>query len=166
MADALESLVKVFHCEGDFASKLVSLVDRRPGEVLARIEGWTPATQRTYTSVQAGEDLDIDLNSDLVYCNHSCDPTVVFDMSKFEVRVADDNHLRKGDEITFFYPSTEENMDQPFACRCGSERCLGNVRGAKYLDDAVLKSYWLNAHIESLSKKRSMQGQAGSAQGV
>lgn len=154
MSTPLGEIAKVIHGNGDFASKLVSQVDLGPGAVFAKIEGSKQASGRNYTTVQISEDKDIDLNSDLVFCNHSCDPNVVFDVSKFEVRVADDKSIRPGDDITFFYPSTEWNMDQPFQCTCGTERCLGTVSGARYLDDSVLGRYWLNEHIEGLLAKR------------
>ena len=154
MSNQLSDLVKVVHGNGDFSSKLISLVDREPGAVLAKIEGSIVAKERAYTSVQVSETSDIELNSDLVYCNHSCDPNVVFDMAKFEVRVDKDRPVKQGDDLTFFYPSTEWDMQQPFQCRCGSSKCLGTVRGAKYLDDKVLKQYSLNPHIERLMAKR------------
>lgn len=75
-------------------------------------------------------------------------------MTKFEVRVVDDKPLKKGDDVTFFYPSSEWNMQQPFECNCGSDACLGLVQGAKYLDEALLKKHWLNSHIERLVEKR------------
>lgn len=149
----LENLVKVVHGTGDYSSKLVSLVDCQPGAVLTPIEGAKPTTQRAYTSVQVSEDADIELHSDLVYCNHSCDPSVVFDMEKFQVRAL--RPLKHGDDVTFFYPSTEWDMTQPFRCDCGSAKCLGNVQGAKYLDETTLNSYWLNQHIVRLLKMRN-----------
>lgn len=157
MSKELSSLVQVEYGNGEFSSKLVSLVDREPGTLLAKIEGTVPTGTRAYTSVQISENKDIELNSDLVYSNHSCDPSVIFDMTKFEVRVGSKRPLRKGDDVTFFYPSSEWDMQQPFECSCGSEKCLGVVRGAKYLDDTVLKDYWLNQHIERLLKKRGPQ---------
>lgn len=154
MSTPLAEIVKVVHGEGNYSSKLVSLVDLGPGALLANIEGSKQASQRNYTTVQVSEDQDIDLNSDLVYCNHSCDPSVVFDVKNFEVRVVENKSLKQGDDITFFYPSTEWNMEQPFQCHCGTDRCLGSVGGARYLDDATLSQYWLNSHIEGLLAKR------------
>ena len=154
MSVPLSELIKVVHGNGDFSSKLVSLVDREPGATLTKIEGSVPTSERAYSSVQISEDADIELNSDLVYCNHACEPSVIFDMTAFEVRVAD-RALKKGDEVTFFYPSTEWEMQQPFECHCGSGKCLGAVRGAKYLDETVLKQHWLNSHIEHLLLRKT-----------
>lgn len=161
MSGPLADLAKVVHGDGDYASKLVSLVDRKPGAHLTNIEGSKRASGRNYTTVQVSEDQDIDLNSDLVYCNHSCDPNVVFDVKNYEVRVVENKSLKPGDDITFFYPSTEWNMEQPFECHCGAERCLGSVNGAKYLDDAILGQYWLNSHIQGLLAKRKKSESSG-----
>lgn len=159
MEDKLSDVVEVVYGAGDFSSKLVSLVDREPGERICAIEGAVLVNQRAYTSVQVSEDHDMELKSDLVYCNHSCDPSVIFDTSKLEVRVVSDRPLKKGEDMTFFYPSTEYNMIQPFQCNCGSEQCLGLVRGARYLDARVLQRYWLSPHIRRLSEGRdSHQG--------
>lgn len=142
------------HGKGDFSSKLISLVDREPGTRLCAIEGAVLVNRRAYTSVQVSEDCDMELKSNLVFCNHSCDPSVVFDTSKLEVRVGD-RPLKRGQDLTFFYPSTEWDMTQPFQCNCGASKCLGIVQGARYLDDSVLKRYWLNSHIERLLEKRA-----------
>jgi hypothetical protein len=111
----LTRLLRVEHREGSFASLSRSLVTLPPGAVFARITNPTPATC-AYSSVQASETLHIELNCDLVYINHSCAPTLIFDMVAWEVRVNPDlqRGLREGDELTFFYPSTEWEMSQPF----------------------------------------------------
>lgn len=40
-----------------------------------------------------------------------------------------------GAELTFFYPSTEWDMETPFDCCCGAAGCLGRIAGAKHLSD-------------------------------
>lgn len=154
MSPPLSEIVKVVHGEGDFSSKLISLVDREPGARLCAIEGAVLVNQRAYTSVQVSEDCDMELKSDLVFCNHSCNPSVVFDTAKLEVRVGD-RPLKQGQDVTFFYPSTEWDMTQPFECNCGAEKCLGLVRGAQHLEDGVLQRYWLNPHIRRLSETKA-----------
>lgn len=164
MSTPLSQLVKVVHGNGDFSSKLVSLVDREPGAILTKIEGSTLTSQRTYSSVQFSENGDIELNSDMVYTNHSCVPNVVFDMENLEVRVVENRNVKEGDDLTFFYPSTEWDMQQPFDCHCDSDRCLGTIKGAKYMEEAKLREYWLNPHVERLLAKRGsadVNGEAG-----
>lgn len=127
--------------------------------MFARITNPTPATV-AYSSVQASKDLHIELNCDLVYINHSCKPTLVFDMQRWEVRVNPDleRGLREGDELTFFYPSTEWEMAQPFDCLCGTEECRGRISGAKDTSLDVLDEYWLNPHIEELLHEKAAIG--------
>nr|POE81221.1 hypothetical protein CFP56_78529 [Quercus suber] len=74
-------------------------------------------------------------------------------MHRLEVRVVDGRPLRKGEDVTFFYPSSEWDMQQPFQCNCGSSKCVGEIKGAKYLSKDVLDRYWLNPHIEELRKE-------------
>lgn len=137
---------------GDFASRAVSLKSFGAGQVFSKITGTTNTSERTFATVQTGKNSDIDLNTDLVFCNHSCDPSVVFDMHRMEVRVVDDRPLEKHSDLTFFYPSSEWDMQQPFQCNCGSPKCVGQIKGAKYLSNDVLSRYWLNPHIEDLLK--------------
>ncbi|KDR67984.1 hypothetical protein GALMADRAFT_257533 [Galerina marginata CBS 339.88] len=122
---------------GEYRSSLKSLKAFKEGEVLAILKG-TIKSRKAYTSVQCGSGPGdhIELNSDLVYVNHSCEPNVAFDLSsaeqsKWHVRAL--RAIKPGDTLTFFYPSTEWEMDQPFNCECGTTTCLGTIQGAKYL---------------------------------
>ena len=150
-------LIKVIHSPEPFASGNISLVGLPAGAHFVSIKNAVPA-ERHYTTVQVSKDTHVALNSDLVYCNHSCAPTLVFDMSKMEVRVVDDRALSVGDPLTFFYPSTEWEMDQPFECHCdaaGAPPCQGTIRGAKYLSEEDIKGYWLNEHIIELRAQQA-----------
>lgn len=131
-----------------------SLVDLPAGSVFARITGHSTGMPCRYSSVQTGRNDHIELNSDLLYCNHSCNPSVDFDMAKMEVRVVSHRDLHKGDALTFFYPTTEWEMDRPFECRCGDAQCKGKIRGAKFMTRDELKGYRLNEHIEELLRER------------
>jgi hypothetical protein len=66
--------------------------------------------------------------------------------------------LKEGDELTFFYPSTEWTMAQPFECGCGAEECVGQVSGARDMDSSVLERYWLNGHVNGLLEERATEG--------
>lgn len=81
----------------------------------------------------------------LQYINHSCQPNVFFDLKKMEIISL--RQIEKGEEITFFYPSTEWKMTEPFKCRCGSENCLNNIEGAVALSKDILTKYRLNRYI-------------------
>ncbi|TFK25605.1 hypothetical protein FA15DRAFT_339936 [Coprinopsis marcescibilis] len=144
---------------GDFMSSLKSLRSFAKGEIIAPLEGLTRGPKR-YTSVQCGKGPDdhIELNSDLVYINHSCNPNVAFDLSSRDPRQW---HLRAlkpikaGESLEFFYPSTEWDMDQPFNCSCGASACLGKIQGAKYLSKSdLLARNWVNPYILQLVAER------------
>jgi hypothetical protein len=75
--------------------------------------------------------------------NHSCAPTAIVDVTKWEIRAAVPIA-----PITFFYPSTEWDMAQPFKCNCGAKHCLGNISGAKTIPRHILRKYVLNQHIK------------------
>ncbi|KAJ3576468.1 hypothetical protein NP233_g409 [Leucocoprinus birnbaumii] len=106
--------------DGEFSSCLRAAQAFKAGEYLVPLDA-SRLTKgpKAYTSVQCGPGPEdhIELNSDLVYVNHSCEPNIAFDLSSPN---PDDWHLRAlkriepGNSITFFYPSTEWDMDQPF----------------------------------------------------
>lgn len=135
-----------------FSTTAISKVDLPAGALFSRITVATAAT-KAYTTVQTSEDTHVELNSDLVYCDHSCKPSLIFDMHKMEVRVADGLGLKKGDALTFFYPSTEWDMNLPFKCQCKLPECCGRISGACHMDEKLLRRYWLNPHIEALLAK-------------
>ncbi|RDW79086.1 uncharacterized protein DSM5745_05938 [Aspergillus mulundensis] len=153
-------LIHVHRSDQAFGSFAISSVSLPAGTLFTKITGATPS-EKAYTSVQVSADSHIELNSDLVYCNHSCDPSVVFDMEKMEVRVVDERPLSKGDPLTFFYPSSEWEMDQAFDCTCGSGKCKGVIRGAKGMGWEGLKGYWVNGFIGELvrEEEREKNGQ-------
>jgi hypothetical protein len=71
-----------------------------------------------------------------------------------EVKIARNRDIKKGDHLTFFYPSTEWAMDRPFDCLCGAPKdvCLGSVQGSKYIPNEKIDTWFVNDHIKSLKK--------------
>jgi hypothetical protein len=69
--------------------------------------------------------------------------------------------LSRGDPLTFYYPSTEWDMDQPFNCNCGAPGgvCKGWISGAKNMPPEDLEGYWLNDHITELLAKKNFDRQ-------
>ena len=66
--------------------------------------------------------------------NHSCNPNVFFNTTTMQLECL--RNVTPGEELTFFYPSTEWHMDAPFTCLCGSSECLQTIqviRSGKYL---------------------------------
>ncbi|CEP13985.1 hypothetical protein [Parasitella parasitica] len=90
-----------------FSSKLVAERAFAKGAVIATLEGLTPNVKR-YSTVQISKTKHIELNSDLVFMNHSCHPSTHMDVDRMVVSATKD--IAAGDELTFFYPSTEWDM--------------------------------------------------------
>lgn len=103
----------------------------------------------TQHSIQIGEEEHITLQPDyLQYTNHSCEPNVFFDTQRMEIQVLKD--IEAGEEIRFFYPSTEWKMAESFECSCGSEQCLQRIQGAAYLTPSQLEKYRISDYILNL----------------
>jgi hypothetical protein len=79
-------------------------------------------------------------------------------MERWEVRVSLERDLKQGDELTFWYPSTEWKMAQPFECGCGEQGCKGTISGASDMSEDVLGEYWLNAHVVELLEEQKLKG--------
>ena len=99
-------------------------------------------------SVQIGRDRHLRVPPPLGFMNHACHPSVRIDVLSLQVVALRD--LRPGDEVTFFYPSTEWSMAEPFACHCGASDCQGLVSGADRVPVPVLLQHELAPHILQL----------------
>lgn len=149
----------------DFTTKSISLINLPPYALYAKLSfpPCTEAEKPTYATVQKGRDEHLNLNSDLVYINHSCEPSVIFDTTSLSI-LAGPRGLKAGEELTFFYPSTEWDMAQGFSCFCGAETCRGYISGAKNMKPEQLEGVWLNAHIRALLEERdAVQAENGVA---
>ncbi len=122
------------------------LVDRPAGALLASFASSVRQAAPSYLTVQldAGTHL-LPEPVFLQYVNHSCDPNVSFDMSLLALVALRD--LRAGEELTYFYPSTELTMAQPFDCACGTAACVGRIAGASAMPRDVLARYVLSPFI-------------------
>jgi hypothetical protein len=117
-----------------------------PGEVISPFHAGSTLAYPTYLTVQVSDDKHITLQPEfLQYINHSCDPNVFFDTTSMELICL--KALQPGDELTFFYPSTEWEMAQPFNCHCGSTNCLKVIGGAAQIPVAILNRYKLTDFI-------------------
>lgn len=125
-----------------------------PGQVLIDFSAGEILSKPTYLTVQVGIDKHIMLQPEhLQYINHSCDPNVFFDTHTMKVVAL--KHIAEGDEMTFFYPSTEWDMAQPFRCHCGTSRCLGEIKGAAHIQPEIIKGYTLTRFIQQQLHDRS-----------
>ncbi len=117
-------------------------------EVLTPFGSTTRSSVPNYLTVQIGDDLHIELYPPVLqYMNHSCEPNCFFDTTRMEVVALRD--IEDGEELSFFYPSTEWDMAQPFECLCGTASCLKTIQGARHIDRNVLKNYRLSDYIMS-----------------
>ncbi|XWW97759.1 hypothetical protein V2A60_005746 [Cordyceps javanica] len=149
--------------EAEFTTKSLSRVALPPFGLFARFDfpPCTEAAEPTYATVQMGRNRHLNLNSDLLYINHSCEPSLIFDTGN-KIIIAGPKGLQPGDELTFFYPSTEWDMAQPFQCLCGTPTCRGTIDGAKKMTSTQLDGLWLSRHIRELRAEQQARGDASS----
>ncbi|MBD2092036.1 SET domain-containing protein [Microcoleus sp. FACHB-1515] len=124
--------------------RAVAAIDIAQGTTIHHIRHYQIRHTPTYTSVQLSANLHIE-ELYLASLNHSCDPNVLINLETLELQAIRD--IAVGEELSFFYPSTEWEMDAPFDCLCQSPRCLKRIAGAKYLSIETLSQYTLNRHI-------------------
>ena len=128
-------------------NKFRSLVTKRAykkGEVICEIPTEKIENQPSRFTVQIDQGKHTNVGK-LAALNHSCDPNVILDTANLLVYAARD--IEKGDELSFFYPATEWEMDAPFICLCGSSSCIHVVAGARFLPLSTLENHFLNKHI-------------------
>jgi hypothetical protein len=132
---------------------LFSLQAWQPGEIIADFSAGTISSEPTYLTVQVATGKHITLQPEfLQYINHSCAPNVFFDTGSMQLVTL--SEIRPGEELTFFYPSTEWQITQTFHCYCGSPECIGHIRGAKYLSREAQEKYRLTGFIQQQLAKR------------
>jgi hypothetical protein len=120
----------------------------KAGEIISNFSAGTISSVPTYLTVQIGVEKHITLQpSFLQYINHSCNPNVFFNTTTLQLIALKD--LNVGDEIVFFYPSTEWEMTQPFNCYCDSQHCIGTIAGASLLSDTIISKYTFTDFIQS-----------------
>ena len=131
----------------DLNQKLLrSKKDFKKGDVLSSFSKSIRATEVICLTVQVFENEPISLKPEyLQYINHSCDPNSFFDVDSMNLVALKD--IKIGEELTFFYPSTEWEMVQPFDCFCKSEKCLSRIEGASKIKIDTLKKYQLSSFI-------------------
>ena len=126
----------------------------KPEDVIADFSAGRILSEPTYLTVQVATDKHIMLQPEhLQYINHSCDPNVFFDTHTMEIIAL--KNIAEGDEMTFFYPSTEWDMAQPFKCLCGTKKCLGEIKGASHIAPEIIKTYRLTLFIQQQLHDRS-----------
>lgn len=88
----------------------------------------------TKTSMQIDENIHQESkNPDAFenFINHSCEPNSYINFRDLTLRVI--RKIKKGEEITYNYLTTEWELKSKFQCKCGSGKCYGHIKGFKYL---------------------------------
>jgi len=127
----------------------IATCEIKHGEVIYEILPYSFKTDADFLTVQINNQEHI-LDQLLESMNHSCSPTTYVDTHRMQVLAEKD--ISPGEELTFFYPSTEWEMDRPFQCNCQSPQCIGFVTGAKNLSISQMIHFQLNLHIKALIK--------------
>jgi len=138
--------VIAIHTENKVRS-LVARQDFKRGEVIYQIPAEKVSDKPNRFTAQMDRNLHTEVGK-LSALNHSCNPNVILDMEKMVVVACRD--IKTGDELSFFYPSTEWEMAAPFICLCGSPSCIHVVAGARFLPLSTLENHYLNRHIREM----------------
>lgn len=118
----------------------------KPGDVVTVFSAASLQDHADRYTVQKNEKEHIVLSPDyLKYMNHSCDPNCYIDIDHFQLIAI--KPISKGDEFSFFYPSTEWDMAEPFHCHCNTNKCLKEIQGAAHINPSVLETYKLSTFI-------------------
>jgi hypothetical protein len=141
---SMETLV--IKTENKFRS-LITKQSYKKGEVICEIPTAKVIDTANRYTVQIGRDRHTEVGK-LSALNHSCDPNVILDTENLSMVARRD--IDVGEELSFFYPSTEWEMDAPFICLCGASNCIHVVAGARFLPLSTLESHYLNRHIREM----------------
>jgi hypothetical protein len=131
-----------------YGGRLITTGPLAAGQVVAPIPGGGRVSRPTSRSIQVGPQAHVEGLGVLGYLNHSCRPNCQIDT--VSMRVVAGRDIAAGEELAFFYPATEWDMDRPFRCRCGAPECVGVVAGARHLSPETLRRYALAPHIRHL----------------
>jgi len=141
MVSTMEALT--IRTENKFRT-LVTKQSYRKGEVICSIPSENIVDKPTRFTVQITKDRHTHVGK-LAALNHSCDPNVILDTEHMVMIARRD--INKNEELSFFYPATEWEMQAPFICLCGSTNCIHVVAGARFLPLSTLERHYLSRHI-------------------
>jgi len=106
----------------------------RPGETLIHFKAdIVPHAEASAEAVMIDDKVSLDTKWLVpeAFINHSCSPNTTIDVVSF--RYVAMREIRKDEEMTYNYNTTEYDMGDGFKCECGSRRCLGRIKGFKHL---------------------------------
>ncbi len=141
-------MLKIIAGGSAYGARLITDKLLSRGEVIYHITGHRITEAPTYQTIQVGRHTHIEELGVIAYLNHSYQPNTLIDVAHLDVVAT--REIAAGEELNFFYPSTEWEMDRPFICLCGAPQCLRLVAGAKYLSVDTLSRYFINQHIREM----------------
>jgi hypothetical protein len=144
MVSTMETLT--IRTENKFRT-LITKQAYKKGEVISTIPSENVMDKPNRFTVQIARDRHTHVGK-LAALNHSCDPNVILDTKNMLMIACRD--IEKGEELSFFYPSTEWEMNAPFICLCGATNCIHVVAGARFLPLSTLEAHYLSPHIREM----------------
>lgn len=110
---------------------------------------------RTNMSLQFAPDFHVEpyQNTPFRNLNHSCDANTFFISRNLYAY----KRIVKGQEITIDYNCLEFELAAPFQCKCGTEACMGTIKGYKFLseDERERRSKWVPNWIKEMGNTTS-----------
>ena len=140
--------LEVVRSRGGAGARLVASEAIRARSPFFKISRPRYVDRPTYQTVQVGHARHALSLGILTFINHSCHPNVIVDTSRMLCWATRD--IAGGEELSYFYPSTEWVMARPFLCLCGAANCIRIVAGARHLSTDVLARYFINEHIRTM----------------
>ncbi len=141
-------MLKIISGGSAYGARLITDQPFQRGDVVYHISGYRITETPTYQTIQVGRRAHVEELGVIAFLNHSCQPNTLIDVARLDVIAGRD--ITAGEELNFFYPSTEWEMDRPFICLCGAPQCVRLVAGAKYLSIDTLSRYFINPHIREM----------------
>jgi uncharacterized protein len=116
--------------------------DFKKGQLVVHGRGLYKTKQRTNHSFQMDEFTHMQLDKVSRSINHSCEPNT--GVRNNQCRAYDFialRNIKKGEEITWDYETTEYISIAVRKCLCGTVICRGQTKGYKFLDNETKKRY-------------------------
>lgn len=88
--------------------------------------------------VGLGRDRWLDPEPPFLYLNHSCEPNLGVKGEREFVALRD---IAAGEELTFDYSITEDEVHWVMDCRCGTPQCRGTVGAVQFMPTEALERY-------------------------
>ena len=90
------------------------------------------------------------------YVNHSCDPNCGLEFTGDRIYLKSIKPIKRGEELTFDYATSQKSFPFRFHCRCGSSDCRGEIgdyneipeyRKSLYLSMGVIAPYLMQQAV-------------------